>query len=85
MNVPGADKANEHPWFKDGFEQMIDEQSIDARWIDQEHIQLTLHLFKEEFTTYLLLKEVSKEAIYAKGIHTAYQEAELKEQRISFV
>lgn len=85
MNVPGVDKANEHPWFKDGFEQTIDEQSIDARWIDPERIRLTPHLFKEGFTTFLMLKEVPKEAIHKEGIHMAYQEAELKEQKISFV
>lgn len=85
MNKPGTDKQHEHPWFRDGFEQKIDHQSIDAHWVDDEHIQLSPFICKQEFTAKVNVKEVPKEAIRSAGIHAAYEDTPLKEQRITFI
>ncbi|MCQ6561238.1 DUF3891 family protein [Paenibacillus mendelii] len=85
LNEPGATKEDEHPWYREGFETLIDDQRLAARWVSGGQIQINPFPFKQAFSAAIHSKHVSKEAIQRLGIDTAYKETPLMEQTVTFV
>ncbi|MCR8845922.1 DUF3891 family protein [Paenibacillus sp. SC116] len=84
MNEPGVSKANEHPWYKEGFETIIQEQKINAHWVSGNEIKINPGLFNSEFTATLKSKYVVKDVIRRIGIQAAYKETEWSELTVTF-
>nr|WP_237684619.1 DUF3891 family protein [Paenibacillus arenosi] len=82
MNVPGVSKENEHPWYKEGFETIIQDQKINAHWVSANEIKIDPYLFDSEFTVTMKSKYVEKDAIGRIGIHAAYKETECSELKV---
>ncbi|WP_028595999.1 DUF3891 family protein [Paenibacillus assamensis] len=84
MNEPGVSKENEHPWYKEGFETIIQDQKINAHWVSANEIRIDPCLFDSEFTVTMKSKHVEKDVINRIGIHAAYQETEWSELTVMF-
>ncbi|MVP01828.1 DUF3891 family protein [Paenibacillus lutrae] len=84
LNEPGASKDEEHPWYREGFKTLINDQQIMARWISEINVQIRPFLFKKEFCASLKIKQVSKEAIHQLGVDRAYQETDWTVQEVTF-
>ena len=84
FNHPGVEKANEHPWYKEGFETIIDNQKINAHWGSQREIAISPFIFEQEFTASIQSKHVDKDLIKQIGISAAYKQTEWTEQEITF-
>ncbi|OFD79551.1 serine hydroxymethyltransferase [Bacillus mycoides] len=90
MNKPGVKKKDEIDLFKEGFEgtEMFNskgEKPIQAKWVDEETIQITPFPFKTEFHTYVKYKTINKHEMNEKGIVKADRESEMKKQNIRFI
>ncbi|MGI2296834.1 DUF3891 family protein [Paenibacillus sp. GXUN7292] len=84
FNRPGAAKEEEHPWYRAGFETIIDGQKINARWANSKEIVISPFLFEKEFTASIKIKYVAKDFINQIGLSAAYQETDLTEQVVTF-
>lgn len=84
INNPGATKDIEHPWFKEGFDTIINDQRINAHWINNKEIVISPFLFERDFTTTIKSKQVPKELIGRLGINDAYKETNWTEQEVIF-
>jgi len=85
FNHPGVDKANEHPWYKEGFETMIDGQKIHAHWVSSHEIAISPFIFEQQFTATIQSKHVDKHLINQIGINAAYKQTGWTEQEITFI
>ncbi|WP_054954749.1 DUF3891 family protein [Paenibacillus dakarensis] len=85
MNKEGVSKEQENPWFKQGFNSLVDGQRFIAEWVSRQEIRITPGLFAQEWTAVLRNKHVPKKRIREVGIHAAYQECEWTEVKVSFV
>lgn len=85
MNPEGVSKEEEHPWFKKGFNSLIDGQKFTAEWISDHEVRLTPQLFAREWSAVLRNKHVPKQRIREVGIHEAYQESDWTELEITFI
>ncbi|MNI05060.1 hypothetical protein D3C73_580040 [compost metagenome] len=85
MNNPGVIKENEHPWYREGFEIMIDDQKIHAHWMSENEIVISPFIFKSEVTATTKSKHVPKELIKRVGIAADYIETDWTEQEVIFV
>lgn len=83
MNEPGATKENEHLWYKNGFETVLDERRIQAQWINETNIIINPILFKNDFNIVMKSKRVPKELVKQIGISNAYQNTSWSEQQIN--
>ncbi|MFC5472293.1 DUF3891 family protein [Cohnella suwonensis] len=75
LNEPGASKEKEHPWYREGFETIVEGRKIHAHWINRHEIQIRPYLFKKPFSASLKTKQVSKLSVDRVGIDIAYKEA----------
>lgn len=85
MNREGASKAEEHPWFRNGFKSLIDGQRYMAEWSGSNKIRLTPFPFESEWSVTMRSKHVSKRRILEVGINRAYQECEWSHLKVTFV
>lgn len=85
MNIPGAPKEREHPWFKDGFDMTVDGQRVAAAWLNKEEVRLSPFLFKREWPVVLRNKHVPKKWIEKEGIAKAFDQTPWTEQKVLFV
>jgi hypothetical protein len=74
LNEEGATKSEEHPWYVDGFETMIDEQRYRAEWKSQTKIKIDPFPFTTEFDITFKTKYVSKDLRDEIGINCAYND-----------
>lgn len=85
MNEEDASKEQEHPWFKQGFNSLVDEQKFIAEWISPHDVRISPPmLFEQAWTAKLRNKYVSKQRILDIGIRKAYLESEWTEQTVTF-
>ncbi|WP_216828170.1 DUF3891 family protein [Alkalihalobacterium elongatum] len=86
LNEPGVSKAEEHPWFVNGFANSEiftkDKKPLVANWLNQNEIKLNSFPFYEEFQLTLSYKTVLKSAIQVMGIAKAYENSIVEEQQI---
>ena len=85
FNHPGVDKANEHPWYKEGFETIIDSKKINAHWVSQNEIAISPFIFEQQFTASIQSKHVDKDLIRQIGISAAYKQTEWTVQEVTFM
>ncbi|MFD0959065.1 DUF3891 family protein [Paenibacillus chungangensis] len=89
LNDAGATKEEEHPWFSGGFKHADyftgrSDGVLLARWLNEEEIRVTPEVFASSFQTTLPYKRVAKEDIERSGIHDAYYQSPMLEQRVKF-
>ncbi|MBJ6360352.1 DUF3891 family protein [Paenibacillus sp. GCM10012307] len=89
LNEPGAAKADEHPWFRSGFEKAKGFVSGGAdlpvaRWIGAKEIAVSPPVFEHRFSASLRAKHVPKPLIKELGIGRAYSETEWTEHEFIF-
>nr|WP_181152871.1 DUF3891 family protein [Paenibacillus sp. AR247] len=76
LNEPGASEDEEHPWYREGIEtEIAGLKHLQARWVDEGCVAVSLPLFRSEFTGSITLKRVSRQAIEEKGLGAAYDMA----------
>lgn len=86
MNQKGVSKEQEHPWFKQGFNSLIEDHKFNAEWSSEHVVQLTPSiLFAQEWTATLRYKNVPKKRAHEIGINKAYQECDWTELKVTFV
>lgn len=90
LNKPGSAKADEHPWYREGFkrsEPLLPEGSsrLAAEWLNENEIKMAPFLWKHDFKTIVPVKRVSKDSIRSLGLNQAYARAALQEQEVHFV
>ncbi|GGK12976.1 serine hydroxymethyltransferase [Caldalkalibacillus thermarum] len=87
LNRPGVSKEEEISWYRQGFPQRfshLDHQTIMARWLDTETIQLNPFPLQEGCTYGVKLKKVPKQAIKEKGLAEAYRQAGWELRHVRF-
>lgn len=87
MQEPGTPKEKEVSWFKNGFRQPFDfaPGGMIAHWKDQETVSVEPFPFEESFSIEIPYRTVSKKAITDKGLSKAFHEADIQNQRITFI
>ncbi|WP_174727842.1 DUF3891 family protein [Mesobacillus harenae] len=88
LNKPGVDKANEHPFYRNGFPQKFafaQFHRIIPEWTNQETIKLSTFPLTTDLHVSLPFKAVQKEEIMKHGLTQAYQEAKVETRRVKFV
>jgi hypothetical protein len=88
LNEPGADKEDEHPWFKNGFQntEMFhpENQPLMSRWVNENEVTLDPYPFDMDFDVSLQYKVVTRGLIEEMGIAEAYIECDMEEKKIFF-
>ncbi|MCC3371767.1 DUF3891 family protein [Cohnella sp. REN36] len=84
FNEPGVAKADEHPWYREGFGVRLDGRQLSAAWEGTERVRVSPSLFEAPFGAALRTKIVPKEAVAALGIANAFRETPWTEQMIRF-
>ncbi|MBB6672799.1 DUF3891 family protein [Cohnella nanjingensis] len=84
FNEPGAAKADEHPWYREGFGVRLDGRQLSAAWTGPERVRISPSPFAEPFRAVLRTKHVLKDAIAGMGIGDAYRETPWTEQTLHF-
>lgn len=87
LNEPGSPKAEQHPWWKDGFAGSEDfgftsGRRIIAEWKDKETLVLDPFPFTKAFDVSFKLRRVPTVEIAAKGIARAYRDTPAGELHI---
>ncbi|MFC7786377.1 DUF3891 family protein [Rossellomorea sp. GCM10028870] len=86
LNEPGVAKEDEHPWFKNGFQntEMFhpENQPLMARWLNEKEVTLEPYPFEKEFHVSLQYKIVVKSLIDEVGVAEAYEKSDMKERMI---
>ena len=85
MNREGAAKDEEHPWFRDGFDSLVDGQQFLAEWVDARSIRISPCPFESEWSAVLRSKHVLKSRAAEVGLNQSYQETEWTKLKVSFV
>ncbi|WP_408011526.1 DUF3891 family protein [Pseudalkalibacillus sp. A8] len=83
MQEPGTPKAEEFPWFKDGFKQIFpfaEGNKIIAEWLDSKHVSLHPFPLASPAVVSIKVKNVKKTDIHQLGIAKAYKDTEWKER-----
>jgi Protein of unknown function (DUF3891) len=88
LNEPGVDKEEEHPWFKNGFNNTEvfhpENQPLMARWVNENEVTLDPYPFEKEFHVSLQYNMVSKRMVDRMGIAEAYEKSDMEEKMILF-
>ncbi|MBS4215221.1 DUF3891 family protein [Neobacillus rhizophilus] len=87
LNEPGVEKADEHPFFRNGFPEAFsfaNDQPIHAHWTDRETVELSLSPLSKQLQVYLPFKEVNKEEIMLNGLLKAYAETQETIRKVTF-
>jgi Protein of unknown function (DUF3891) len=86
LNEPGVEKENEHPWFKDGFNNTESfhpgNHPLQALWVNEHEVTVDAYPFETDFHVTMPYKKVAKTAIRKMGIAEAYKESKLEEHTI---
>ncbi|WP_100406960.1 DUF3891 family protein [Bacillus solitudinis] len=85
LNEEGSKKREEHPWYIDGFETLIDNQKFTAQWLSQTEIKIDPFPFTDNFKATLKCKDVSKDLREQIGIHSAYNQTSHTIREYKFV
>ncbi|WP_079508655.1 DUF3891 family protein [Mesobacillus jeotgali] len=88
LNEPGTPKGQEHYFYRKGSQQKFffaDETLIDAKWLNQQTVSLSISPFKKELKVQLPYKAVKKEQIKRTGLSAAYNESPLLLREVTFV
>ncbi|HEX8426850.1 DUF3891 family protein [Hymenobacter sp.] len=90
LNEPGADKAHEHPWYRDGipfsdFFSFARHQLMQAYWLTKDQVRVQPFPFDEEFIIRLRYRELPKEQLAAVGLTQCFQQASVQELRVQVV
>lgn len=90
LNRPGADKEEEHPWYRSGFKnsELVTGDPghrMIPHWVSDKEIRITPSPFTGTFEAKLKLKRVSKRLAAEIGIGDAYKRTEWEEQDIVFL
>lgn len=77
LNKPGAEKKEEHPFFKDGFPNSAffndgGEKNIVASYADESGVKFNCSPFDKKFDLKITFKNVSKVAIKSQGLSKAF-------------
>ncbi|WP_162990337.1 DUF3891 family protein [Mesobacillus foraminis] len=81
LNEPGAEKEDEHPFFRNGFPQQFpfaQHKRIHAYWENNQTISLSLSPLQTGLNVSFPFKAVTKEAIRDAGLERAYKKAPVK-------
>lgn len=78
LNEPGVSKAEEYPWYRNGFKNSeifnkMHEQQIIAQWIDDMRIKFSPFPFQKPFHAQVKIKIVPKQLVKREGIAQAYE------------
>jgi hypothetical protein len=88
MQEPGTPKADEFPWFKDGFREIFsftDGLKIIAEWLDSKQVSLRPFPLASPAVVSIKIKEVKKANISLWGIAKAYSDTEWKERTFTLI
>lgn len=85
LNRDGASKAEEHPWFRDGFNKRVDGQSFYAEWTGPAEISMSPFPLETEWEAVMRSKHVSRRRISEVGLYKAYQETPWTDLRVTFL
>ncbi|MDR4947653.1 DUF3891 family protein [Neobacillus cucumis] len=88
MQEPGTPKADEFPWFKEGFPEIFsftNGHKIIAEWLDSKQVALSPSPLASPAVVTIKLKEVTKSSIHMLGIAEAYHNAEWKERTFTLI
>lgn len=87
LNEPGAAKANEHPFFRNGFPQLFpfaNNKPIHAVWETEKTVSLSVSPLGTELEVSLPFKAVTKENIRNDGLIKAYKKASVETRKVTF-
>lgn len=89
LNAPGVSKRNEHPFFKKEIpfareSQVTNQNSVKARWKNEQTIVLQGLPYVESFSVTLEEKRVLKQAIKEHGLRSSYENASHVKTEIHF-
>lgn len=81
LNKPGTSKAEEYPFFKEGFRNsehfaFTGYQKIHAFWLSPHQVLVQHFPFRQSFEVVLTLKQVRKDVVKASGLIPAYKQAD---------
>ncbi|MBT2691691.1 DUF3891 family protein [Bacillus sp. ISL-55] len=88
LNDPGTPKELEHFFYRNGFPQKFsfaNDKSIDAKWLDQQTVSLSISPFTNKLHVSLPYKTVDKKLIKEIGLAAAYQESPVCWREVTFV
>ncbi|MDQ0220709.1 DUF3891 family protein [Peribacillus cavernae] len=83
IQEPGTPKAEEFPWFKNGFREIFpftDGHKIIAEWLDSKQVSLRPFPLAFPAAVSIKVKEVMKADIHQWGIEKAYRDTDWKER-----
>lgn len=89
LNTPGASKEEEHPWFRESFNQSerfnrVEPKPLVGSWLTEEEIAVTPPIFDRECLTTLKIKHVNKQLIAQHGVDQAYKQTPWTYQHLVF-
>lgn len=78
LNEPGVSKAEEYPWYRNGFKNSElfnsrDQTQIIAHWLDDRRIAFSPFPFQKPFQAQVKMKMVPKALVSKEGIAQAYE------------
>lgn len=88
LNEPGISKTDEHYFYRNGLPQKFafaNNKPINAQWIDQETVSLSISPFKTNLKVSLPYKAIKKEKICGQGLIAAYQESSVLLRKVTFI
>ncbi|WLR57458.1 DUF3891 family protein [Mesobacillus subterraneus] len=88
LNQPGIPKEREHYFYRDGFPQKFsfaNNQPINAEYLDQQTVSLSISPFKEKLHVTLPYKAVNKAIIKENGLAAAYQHSPVLWREVAFI
>ncbi len=88
MQEPGTPKAEEFPWFKDGFWQIFpftDGHKIIAEWLDSKQVSLRPLPLDSPAVVTIKIKDVKKADVRQFGIAKAFRDTKWKERTFTLV
>lgn len=86
MNEPGASKARELSWFKDGFPQQFEfaPEGIIANWNGLNNVELNPFPFENSFQVDIPFRQINQGSIKDKGIQQTWNESVLQSRSVTF-
>ncbi|WP_375433973.1 DUF3891 family protein [uncultured Hymenobacter sp.] len=87
LNEPGADKAHEHPWYRNGipfsdYFSFTHRQLIQAHWLTQSQVRVQPFPFDETFSVKLRYRELPKEQLATMSLMACFRQAPVRELAI---
>lgn len=90
LNEPGADKAHEHPWYRDGipfsdFFSFTHHQLVQAHWLSKDQVRVQPFPFDGPFSIKLRYKELPKEHLAAENLADSLRQAPFQNLEVRIV